>query len=81
MTTILKTSTKGQITLPAAWRKKHGTPNFLVKTQGSSLVLTPFDLDEIDGGHWETIFDAERDNEGEGILASDFVKLLDSIKS
>ncbi|HCC83624.1 TPA: hypothetical protein DEP96_02125 [Candidatus Uhrbacteria bacterium] len=79
MTTILKTSTKGQITLPAAWRKKQKTDSFIVKSQGDSLLLTPIHIAELDEDdeNWVTVFDSNRDNHGQGLPIDDFIAALD----
>lgn len=76
MTIIVKTSTKGQITLPAAWRKKYKTDSYIVKTQGESLSVTPFFIDELDHEQWETIFDAKRDNNDQSVSIDDFIAAL-----
>ena len=74
MTTILKTTSKGQITIPAKWRKKFNTNQFVVTLRENSLEIKPLiikeETDEI------TVFDAIRDNKGKGIKATDLLKII-----
>ena len=76
MNTIVKATTKGQITIPAIWRKRFNTDRFLVSIKNSLLEIKPLDLDKIKKDEY-TVFDAIRDNKGKGIKAKD---LLRSIK-
>ncbi|MDP3900700.1 MAG: AbrB/MazE/SpoVT family DNA-binding domain-containing protein [bacterium] len=83
MTTIVKTTSKGQITLPMAWRKQFNTNQFVLHVEKDHIKLEPIDLEKIlkeegkKGGR--VIFDAVRDNNGEGIPAKDFLKALRNI--
>jgi len=77
MTTILKATTKGQVTLPARWRKNFSTNNFIARENGDVLEIKPIDIDKIENEY--TVFDAIRDNKGKGIKAGDLVKILKSI--
>ena len=77
MNTILKATTKGQITLPAKWRKNFSTTSFVAKENGDVLEIRPIDIDNV--GKEYTVFDAIRDNKGKGIKANDLVKILKSI--
>ncbi len=76
MTTIVKATTKGQITLPASWRKIFDTNRYIVKTIGKKLEISPLDLSAIENAEEYTVFDAIRDNDGKGIKAKDLVKML-----
>jgi len=76
MTTIVKTTSKGQITIPANWRKKFDTDRFIVKIKDSSLEIKPLDLDKITKEEEYTVFDAIRDNKGRGIKAKDLVNAI-----
>lgn len=76
MTTVVKATTKGQITLPVAWRSRFKTSQFVVRERGEALEVMPLLLDKIDAGGEYTVFDALRDNRGKGIKAKDLVKLL-----
>ena len=79
MTSIVKATTKGQITIPARWRKKFDTNQYLVKEKAGSLIISPLDLEKIEAANEYTIFDAVRDNNGKGIPAEDFLKILKKI--
>ncbi|MBL7022280.1 hypothetical protein ISR92_03125 [Patescibacteria group bacterium] len=76
MTTILKATTKGQITLPASWRNTLTTDRFIARVKGLKLEIEPLDLNKIEVGNEYTVFDAIRDNKGKGIKAEDLVKTL-----
>ena len=76
MTTIVKATTKGQITIPAVWRNRFDTNRYLVYINDESLEIKPFDLDKMNTSDEYTVFDAIRDNKGRGIKAKDLVKLI-----
>ncbi|MCK5416027.1 AbrB/MazE/SpoVT family DNA-binding domain-containing protein [Candidatus Parcubacteria bacterium] len=76
MTTILKTTSKGQITIPVEWRRLFDTNQFIATTKGDKLEIKPLILDEKKPEKELTVFDAIRDNKGLGIKAKDLVKLL-----
>lgn len=76
MTTVVRATSKGQVTLPAAWRKNFDTDRFLIKAQGNMLTITPLEIDALEDEHWETVFDAKRDNGGKGIALDAFMKAL-----
>lgn len=76
MVTIVKTTSKGQITLPAKWRKHFDTNQFIIREKGDSLEIKPLDMDKLTKSAEYTVFDALRDNKGRGIKASDMVKVL-----
>lgn len=80
MTTIVKATSKGQITLPMKWRKKYPTDNFMIKEKKGKLEIVPISMEVIEKGNWEDIFNADRDNNGKGIPAKEFIKILESIK-
>jgi bifunctional DNA-binding transcriptional regulator/antitoxin component of YhaV-PrlF toxin-antitoxin module len=77
MNTILKATSKGQITLPAKWRKNFSTVNFVARENGDILEIRPIEINNL--GKEYTVFDAIRDNKGKGIKAEDLVKILKSI--
>jgi len=79
MTTIVKATTKGQITIPASWRKRFATNRYLVEIKNSHLEIKPLDLDKLEEKQEYTVFDAIRDNGGKGIKASDLQKILKKI--
>ena len=74
--TIVRATSKGQITLPAKWRNRTDSDQYLLKEDDGSLVITPIEVDRLEDEGWDTIFDATRDNEGKGILLGDFIKSL-----
>lgn len=74
---IQKATSRGQITLPKAWRKKFNTNQFLVEAQETFLKIVPIDIDDLE--EYEVIFDADRDNGGEGILGTDIIKMIQEI--
>lgn len=76
METISKITSKGQITLPATWRKEYSTGQVLIKEKDGTLEVTPL---HINSSKEYTVFDAIRDNRGKGINAKDLVKLLKKI--
>ena len=76
MTTIAKTTTKGQITLPAKWRKNFATNQFVLREKGNVLEITPLDLEKLESDSEYTVFDAIRDNDGKGIKAKDLTALI-----
>jgi AbrB family looped-hinge helix DNA binding protein len=69
---IRKLTSKGQVTLPSAWRKRIGTDTVELVDKGGVLEVRPA---EIISGE-EVLFDAERDNKGKGIPIDDLMKAL-----
>lgn len=72
--TFVKATSKGQITLPKKWRNQFKTDHFIVTLEASRLVVAPMDI-----AQWaeeEVLFDAERDNDGQGLSPDDMIKLL-----
>ncbi len=81
MNHLVTATTKGQITLPVKWRKNFATNRYLLKENGKSLTISPVDLDDLeDEGNWETIFNADRDNDGQGVPIEEFIKALENIQ-
>jgi AbrB family looped-hinge helix DNA binding protein len=77
MTTILKTTSKGQITIPASWRKKFNTNQFTAVMKEDKLEIKPLILEKEKEEVKEfTVFDAIRDNKGRGIKAKDLVSII-----
>jgi len=77
MTIILKTTSKGQITIPASWRKKFNTNQFTAVMKEDKLEIKPLILEKEKEEVKEfTVFDAIRDNKGKGIKAKDLVNIL-----
>jgi len=76
MISIVKATTKGQITLPAKWRNNFFTDRFLVKQMDNKLEIIPLDMDKLEAQTEYTVFDAIRDNKGRGIKANDLINVL-----
>ena len=73
-----RVTSKGQITLPVAWRKMIRGNHVIVYPRGNTLEIREARLAE-DGGNEYTGFDAIRDNKGKGIKARDLVRILKKI--
>jgi bifunctional DNA-binding transcriptional regulator/antitoxin component of YhaV-PrlF toxin-antitoxin module len=76
MKNIVKSTSKGQITLPAKWRRNFSTNNFVIQEKGDSLEIKPLILESTKEVEEYTVFDAIRDNEGKGIKAKDLLKII-----
>jgi len=99
MTKIVKATSKGQITIPAEWRREFKTDQFIIIRQKDGMKIKPVNINKIleeeenrlarmeeykkfrkNRPKGETvIFDAIRDNNGEGIPAEDFIKMIEEI--
>ncbi|MEA1963350.1 MAG: AbrB/MazE/SpoVT family DNA-binding domain-containing protein [Patescibacteria group bacterium] len=99
MTKIIKATSKGQITIPAEWRREFKTDQFIIIRQKDGIKIKPININKImeeeknrlarmkeyekfkkNRPKNETvIFDAIRDNNGEGISADDFIKMIEEI--
>jgi len=81
MIKILTATSKGQITLPVAWRKQFKTNQFALSFKGDLLKIKPIKLkgifEEKEGDY--TIFNAQRDNNGKGVKGTDLLKALKEI--
>ena len=74
---VQRMTSKGQITLPSSWRKAVGTRNVVVRARGRVLTVHPARLEEAeDGTSWTVLFDKDRDNNGKGVPAEEFVRIL-----
>ena len=76
MVSIVKATTKGQITLPKKWRNNFSTDRFLVKEANNKLEIIPLDIEKLNKQTEYTVFDAIRDNKGRGIKAKDLLEIL-----
>ncbi len=76
MVTIVKATSKGQITLPASWRRNFSTDRYIIKEKGEKIEIVPIDIKSLEGLEEYTVFDAIRDNKGKGIKAKDLLKVL-----
>ena len=78
---VQKMTSKGQITLPSKWRARVGTQHVIVKAKGAVLTVAPAHLEEDEErGTWEVIFNKDRDNDGKGIPADEFIRILEKHK-
>ena len=68
---IFHATKKGQITLPAEWRKRFDTEYFLLQERDGVLVVSP-----VFAEGEEVIFNAERDSAGEAVAVTDFAMAL-----
>lgn len=69
---ISKATINGQITLPAEWRRKCNTDYFSIEMHDGYVKIRPFVQNEV-------LFDADRDNDGEGIPVDEMLSLLKKI--
>jgi bifunctional DNA-binding transcriptional regulator/antitoxin component of YhaV-PrlF toxin-antitoxin module len=76
---IQRITSKGQITLPIAWRRRMGTSSIVVRAKGETLEISPLRTLDDEDAQWVTIFDAVRDNEGKGIPVSKLIATLEKI--
>ncbi len=81
MATILKATSRGQVTIPMAWRKRFKTDQFIATMNNDTLEITPLLLDDQEKTSDYTVFDAIRDNNGQGIKADDLVKILKKLQA
>jgi len=81
MNTILKATSRGQITIPVAWRNRFKTDQFIATIKDDRLEIKPLLLSDDDKNKEYTVFDAIRDNKGKGVKASDLVKILKQLKA
>ena len=74
---IQRVTERGQITLPASWRRKAGVGAcIIVKEKGGILEISPLHTEDQRDEQWVTIFDAMRDNSGKGIPAKEFAEMI-----
>ena len=78
-TKLVKSTPKGQITLPKIWRKKFNTDSFILTMKESTIEIKPVDLEELTESD-EVIFDAKRDNGGKGITPDEMISMLKKIR-
>lgn len=76
MVIITKITSKGQITLPAKWRRNFPTNQYIIEEKKDRLEIKPLILEELYKKNEYTVFDAIRDNKGKGIKAKDLIKIL-----
>lgn len=71
---IVKSTSKGQITLPKEWRNQFNTENFILEIHDKQIVVSPLVIKP--SSKEEVIFDADRDNDGKGVTVDEMIKLL-----
>lgn len=76
MTIIAKATSKGQITLPAKWRRNFSTNQYIIEEKKDRLEIRPIDIKDLGKKQEYTVFDAIRDNKGRGIKAKSLIKIL-----
>lgn len=82
MTTILKSTSKGQITLPSSWRKKFNTDRFIVTYDNDAIKIQPLEIENFikkDEQKERVIFNSMCDNKGKGIDAKVLIKILEKL--
>jgi AbrB family looped-hinge helix DNA binding protein len=79
MKIIVKTTSRGQITLPAKWRRSFDTQNFILEEKNDVLEIRPLKKEILEKEEY-TVFDAIRDNKGKGIKSEDLVKVLEELE-
>jgi bifunctional DNA-binding transcriptional regulator/antitoxin component of YhaV-PrlF toxin-antitoxin module len=74
---VVKSTSKGQITLPKQWRKLFQTDVFIVEMEQDKLTVKPLSIDDI--AEEEILFDADKDNEGKGVSPDEMITLLEKL--
>lgn len=77
-TKIVKSTPRGQITLPGQWRAHFQTDHYLVEMHGDRLVVIPFHLESVTDE--EILFDADRDSGGKGVSPEEIIKTLKKVQ-
>jgi len=75
---ILKSTVRGQITLPKQWRNNFSTDNYLVEMHDDRLIIMPCNLDIL--AREEILFDADRDRSGKGVSPDEIIRTLKKIR-
>lgn len=76
---LQKITSKGQITLPVAWRNLVKTNAILVSQEGEVLRISPARFESSEKEY--TVFDAIRDNDGKGVPATEIMRILKKLNS
>lgn len=78
---VVKSTSKGQITLPVRWRAQFNTENYLLKMDEKQIVIKPAYIEKFEVGELEeVVFDAQEDNNGKGISVGEMIKSLEKSK-
>lgn len=75
---IVKSTSKGQITLPKSWRDQFNTDDFLMQIEVNAITIKPVNLARLQEEE-EVIFDADRDNNGKGVSPDEIIRMLKKI--
>ncbi len=76
---VQRVGERGQITLPATWRKKINSNIVIVREKNGVLEITPLQTEDERDEAWIDVFDAVRDNKGKGAPIDAFIKKLETI--
>lgn len=76
MSTVRKITEKGQVTLPAKWRKRTKANLVSFVEREGVLEVRPAKVVEDE----EVLFNADRDNGGEGIPVEKFIQALERLE-
>ena len=76
---VVKSTSRGQITLPKTWRSNFNTDCYLIEMKDDVLIVTPVDVEDLQSE--EVLFDADRDNHGHGISVDDMIETLQTIRN
>ena len=81
---VVKSTSKGQITLPKSWRSQFGTDTFILDMQGEKLIVKALDLtekgEELEEEGEEVLWSAEKDNNGKGLDIEEVIALLKKVQ-
>ena len=77
-TKIVKSTSKGQITLPKSWRSQFSTDDFLLDIDEPQIIVNPVKIKKTKSE--AVIFDANKDNEGQGVPIEQMIKVLKQVK-
>lgn len=80
MTKVQNVTSKGQITLPAVWRKQFPGNQIILTIKNNTIEISPVVISSEIHDEYTTVFDAIRDNKGKGLKATDLLKMLSKIK-
>lgn len=79
---VVKSTSKGQITLPKKWRSQFDTDSFILDAQGEQLIVTALDLREgKECAAEEILWNADRDNDGKGLDIEEVMTILEKIQN
>lgn len=79
---VVRSTSKGQITLPMSWRAQFKTDNYLLRMNKKQIVVKPVYIEGFEVGELEeeVLFDADKDNNGKGVSVDEMIKLLKKTK-